>query len=96
MQTYSTEQIEMLTSDINVKFKRHLGYLNRKEIENSKLLNLSDDIHKQYIIDNQHEKHMLKHKLQKIYHDNVTAAKQDLKYQEVQGRTAYFEKQKAL
>lgn len=36
----------MLTSDINVKFKRHLGYLNRKEIEHSKLLNLSDDIHK--------------------------------------------------
>jgi hypothetical protein len=46
MSNYSTEQVEMLTSDINVKFKRHLGYLNRKEIEHSKLLNLADDIAK--------------------------------------------------
>ena len=75
MQTYSTEQIEMLTSDINVKFKRHLGYLNRKEIENSKLLNLSDDIHKQYILDNAEGKSHLKSKLAKIYNDNVHAAK---------------------
>jgi hypothetical protein len=65
----------MLTSDINVKFKRHLGYLNRKEIENSKLLNLSDDIHKQYIIDNVEGKCDLKHKLSKIYNDNLHAAK---------------------
>ena len=63
MSNYSTEQIEMLTSDINVKFKRQLGYTNRKKIEHSKLVNLSDSLMKQYLIDNVHFKKKLEQKL---------------------------------
>lgn len=38
----------------------------------------------------------LKQKLGKIYHDNLHAAKQDLKYQEVQQRTKELREQQAL
>ena len=67
MMNYSTEQVQMLTSDITVKFNRRLGFLSRKKIEMNKLLNLSKDIYDQYLNDKKMAKKKLEEKLYRAF-----------------------------
>ena len=76
----------MLTSDINVKFKRQLGYTNRKKIEHSKLVNLSDDLMKQYLIDNVNARKTLEEKLMSKHEVSLEVAKWSLEIEEAKIR----------
>ena len=60
---YSTEQVEMLCSDLSISVNRKLGFLNKRAIDMSKLLYLSKDIYKQYTMDNKTAKIELHKKL---------------------------------
>ena len=57
----------MLTSDIAVKFNRRLGFLSKKKIDMSKLLNLSRDIYDQYLSDKKIAKKRLAEQLHKAF-----------------------------
>lgn len=70
---YSTEQVQLLTNDLSVKFYRKLGFLSRKRLDHNKLINLSKDIFDQYSVEREELKKKLEDKLEKgldiIYRD---------------------------
>jgi len=52
MLNYNTEQVEMLVSDVSIKFNRKLGFAHRRDVDIQKLINLSKQIYKSYYDDN--------------------------------------------
>ena len=59
MLNYNTEQVEMLVSDVSIKFNRKLGFAHRRDVDIQKLINLSKQIYKSYYDDNEKMKRKL-------------------------------------
>ena len=60
METYSTEQVEMLTSHIQLDLNKRLGYVTKSSLDKVKLISLANEVKKQFDEDNKNAKEFLK------------------------------------
>jgi hypothetical protein len=67
----STEQLEIRYDDLSQQISKKLGFISNKQISSNKLNNLSDDISRQYQIENKNAKTTLKVGLESVYEKHI-------------------------